>query len=196
MSKAPFGPRLILAPTGPLSLEMRDDVRRFADASKRGISRAIQAGATKPLLVVATSTCVRDAKKFKAYERAVEVAALGALQQSYIPLEAVEWMTKKQGQISGIAKLGLAVVGGADTSVETLVRQLNAVESGRIMARDIAGADPERMAPLRAAEYIKQHFIGVPNITVKVITDAEALNKDYPLFAAVARASMNGIINV
>jgi leucyl aminopeptidase len=105
-------------------------------------------------------------------------------------------MTKKQGQISGIAKLGLAVVGGADTSVETLVRQLNAVESGRIMARDIAGADPERMAPLRAAEYIKQHFIGVPNITVKVITDAEALNKDYPLFAAVARASMNGIINV
>jgi leucyl aminopeptidase len=38
---------------------------------------------------------------------------------------------------------------------------------GRIVGRDIGGADPERMAPPRVAEYIQDLFNKSSNIKVK-----------------------------
>lgn len=61
-------------------------------------------------------------------------------------------------------------------------------ESGRYIARDIGGGDPERMAPPRVAEYIQKSFAsGV--IKVNVISDAKIFEKEYPLFQAVNRAA-------
>jgi leucyl aminopeptidase len=62
--------------------------------------------------------------------------------------------------------------------------RLEAIELGRSLCRDITGSDPERMAPLRAAEICEQAFAGT-GVSVAVERDVAA----YPLLAAVARAS-------
>lgn len=41
---------------------------------------------------------------------------------------------------------------------EKLVEYARAIELGRCVARDIGGADPERMAPPRVAEYVENLF--------------------------------------
>ena len=41
------------------------------------------------------------------------------------------------------------------------------IEEGRVVARDIGGSDPERMAPPRVEEYVREVFKG-SNISVKV----------------------------
>jgi leucyl aminopeptidase len=55
---------------------------------------------------------------------------------------------------------------------------------------DIGGSDPERMAPLKCAQYIVDAFNGFKNVNVSVITDVNVLNKEYPLLHAVARCSL------
>ena len=60
--------------TGPLDRDY-DDVRRFYDAAERGMKRALDCGASKPLLV-----CPGD----PAFPRSVTVAMLGALQALYV----------------------------------------------------------------------------------------------------------------
>jgi leucyl aminopeptidase len=39
-----------------------------------------------------------------------------------------------------------------------LIKYARAVELGRAVGRDIGGADPERMAPPRVAEYVQELF--------------------------------------
>ena len=56
------------------------------------------------------------------------------------------------------------------------------------MARDLGGGDPERMAPPKFAEHVKQTFANTC-VQVEVIEDPEVFLKEYPLFAAVDRAS-------
>nr|CAD7587118.1 unnamed protein product [Timema genevievae] len=58
----------------------------------------------------------------------------------------------------------------------------------RYVARDIGGGDPERMAPPRVEEYVKEIFAGSP-IKMEVISDQNKLDKEYPLFSAVDRAA-------
>ena len=41
---------------------------------------------------------------------------------------------------------------------EKLIRYARAIELGRVVGRDIGGADPERMAPPRVAEYVQDLF--------------------------------------
>ena len=41
---------------------------------------------------------------------------------------------------------------------ERLIQYARAIELGRCVARDIGGADPERMAPPRVAEYVEDLF--------------------------------------
>lgn len=53
------------------------------------------------------------------------------------------------------------------------------------IARDIGIGDPERMAPPRVVDYVKNTFPADGPIRMSVITDF----KNYPLFAAVDRAS-------
>ena len=56
---------------------------------------------------------------------------------------------------------------GSDVSkANKLVEYARAIELGRAVARDIGGADPERMAPPRVAEYV-EHLFGNSS-TIKV----------------------------
>ena len=72
-----------------------------------------------------------------------------------------------------------------------LIRIVNAIELGRIVARDIGGSDPERMSAQNVANYVSQVFKST-DIKVNVIEGQEVFEKEYPLFAAVNRAA-NGM---
>jgi leucyl aminopeptidase len=50
---------------------------------------------------------------------------------------------------------------------EKLVHYARAIELGRVVGRDIGGADPERMAPPRVAEYVEDLFNKSSNVKVK-----------------------------
>jgi leucyl aminopeptidase len=166
------GKRLILAPTGELDRDY-DDVRRYFDAAQQAAKIAQQAGATKPVI------WVQDIPASADFSNAVAVSYFGLCQALYEPLEAREHF--------------------GDTSIETItdvamlsseldVKWLSAVEAGRRAARDLCGTEPERMAPMRFAEYCKQIFSGTA-VKVSVIDDRMQLEHEYPLLAAVGRAS-------
>ncbi len=160
------GGRLVLAPMGPLT-EDTEDARLFAEATAAAVARAVDAGATRPLLAVGRP----DAPRFA---RAVEVAALAALATRWAPLEARE-AERAPARAEAVGVLGLDDAAAA---------RLEAIELGRWLCRDITGTEPERMAPLRAAELCEQAFAGT-GVTVTVERDVSG----YPLLAAVARAS-------
>lgn len=160
--------RLVFSPTGPLNRD-QDDVRRFSDAAAAGIKRALKVGMQRPLLA-----CAPD----QTFPHADLVALLGALHALYVPLEIREDVPKKA---SKAAVLGF--VGSAKT-----VQMALALESGRLVARDIGGSDPERMAPPRVAEYVKKVFEG-SRVRVEVVEDDATLQKEFPLFSAVNRCA-------
>ena len=86
-------------------------------------------------------------------------------------------------------KLHKAEMLGVDcSSTESVHKLAVALERGRIAARDIGGSDPERMAPPRVEEYVRELFDG-SSIQVEVISDPSVLEKEYPLFAAVNRCA-------
>jgi leucyl aminopeptidase len=160
------GGRLVLAAMAPLTDDV-DDARSIAEATAAAVARAVEAGARRPLLAVGRP----DAPRFA---RAVEVAALAALGTRWAPLEARE-AEKAPPRAEAIGVVGLD---GASA------RRLEAIDLGRSLCRDITGTEPERMAPLRAAELCEQAFAGT-GVAVTVERDVSA----YPLLAAVARAS-------
>ncbi len=171
------GSRLVIAPTGPLSRD-HDDVRRYAEAAKAGVRRARDAGATAILLLV------QQGPKGP-YEHAGCVAALGATSGLWEPLEAREALG--EAKVEPVQKLGVAMLGG--TFGANAAAWVEAVEAGLRLARDLAGTDPERMAPPRFAAYVQQAFRGT-KVKVAVEKDAKKLARDYPLLHAVARASL------
>lgn len=71
---------------------------------------------------------------------------------------------------------------------ENLVRTASILESGRRVACDIGDCDPERMAPPRVEEYVKNVFAN-SMIKMEVISDLDTITKEYPLFEAVNRAA-------
>ncbi|UCE02226.1 MAG: leucyl aminopeptidase family protein [Candidatus Latescibacterota bacterium] len=172
------GGRLIVAPTGPLARDY-DDVRRFADAGRKGIERARAAGAREPLLIVA------GIPQNPSYEHALEVALLGSLAAIWQPLEAREALGSDE--VQPITRIGFVAQGVPD--VADVARRLRALEAGRAVARDICGTEPERMAPQRMAEYCRDAFAGT-NVGVEIVSDQEKLRQGYPLIAGVGRASM------
>lgn len=165
------GGRLLLAPTGALNRDY-DDVRRVYDAAKDAAKRAIQAGITAPLVIVELSS-EQDAYKF-----ATDVAYLGMCQAAWQPLEAREAL----GDIEPMQRIGMA---GLSRSAEWLM----AVESGRRVARDLCGTEPERMAPPGFAAYCQQVFENSA-VSISVIEDDAQIRSEYPLLHAVARASV------
>ena len=164
----PFAPggRVVLASVGALA-EDTDDVRAFGEAAAAAMQRAVDAGATSPLLVVAHPADPR-------FARALEVATLRALGSQWAPLEA-----REAGKARRVAEQ-LGVVGLS----EAAAKELAAIELGRQLCRDIATTEPERMAPRRVAAACQEAFAGT-GVSVKVELDVS----DYPLLAAVARAS-------
>ncbi|MFO0591561.1 MAG: aminopeptidase [Polyangiaceae bacterium] len=145
-----------------------DDVRALAEATNAAVSRAVDAGARRPLLVVTHPSTPRFAK-------AREVTALAALASQWAPLEAREAHKAKP------AAEAITVVGLDDAAA----KRLAAIEVGRCLARDIAGTEPERMAPRKAAAACVESFAGT-GVTVNVTREVN----EYPLLAAVARASL------
>lgn len=162
------GGRIVLVPMGALE-DDTDDVRAVMEAASAGISRAVDAGSSQPLLWV-------DAPAHFKFGYARETAALSALASQWAPLEARE---------AGKAPRAAKAVGVMQLQPGR-VAHLSAVELGRALCRDIGGTEPERMAPLRVAEMCEQAFAGSG---VSVTVERE-LDDRWPLLSAVARASM------
>ena len=171
------GGRLVVAPTGPLGRDY-DDVRRYAEAARAGVLRARDAGAQKILLLV------QPPPRGEAFDEAASVAALGAVGGLWEPLEAREALGPA---IEPVKQIGVASLDGEFAAQQAA--WVEAVEDGLRLARDLCGTEPERMAPPKFASYVQQAFRGT-GVKVTVQKETKALQKDYPLLMAVARASL------
>ncbi|MGE3354027.1 MAG: leucyl aminopeptidase family protein [Planctomycetota bacterium] len=180
---AAAGGRLVTAPTGPLDRD-HDDVRRYADAAAKGARIARDAGATKVLLLVQPAAAGRKGGDDR-YAEAAPVAVRGALAALWQPLEARE--AHGQKDLEPVAQLGIAALDGSFDKRAAALEQ--ALDDGIRLARDLCGADPERMAPQRFAQHVQQALRGT-GVKVTVVSTPTVLKKDYPLLSAVARASM------
>lgn len=167
------GKRLVLSPTGPLNRDF-DDVRQIFDAAGAAAKIAQEAGARHPLLML--NAVDSDDER---YQQAHLAAYLGFCQALYQPLEAREAL----GEDKIEPTQSVSLVGNLDADWAM------AVEAGKRLARDLAGTEPERMAPLRFAEYCRQAFAQTA-VKVTVIDDYQQLQYEYPLAAAVGRASL------
>ncbi|XP_018015324.1 putative aminopeptidase W07G4.4 [Hyalella azteca] len=174
------GARVVYAPTGPLDRDY-DDARRWTEAADAGIKRALGCGCSRPLLVVVGPPSWRSAAL---------LAVVGALDAAYVPLEVREARPDKRVKLAQLAVL-------VAPAVLKLAQQLDAAKS---VAKDIGGSDPERMAPPRVEEYVRQVFGQSSCVSVEVVSDDEELCQHYPLFSAVNRCAKGverhrGIIN-
>jgi len=185
------GRRLVVAGVGDLKGD-GDDVRRWRDAAAAAARRALAAGALRPCLALAGVPARGPLAALHA--RAYEVAALGALSALWQPLEA-----REQGRGRAFEALGLCLEGAAaplsapgaegDEARARWARWVSAAESGRGVARDVAGTNPERMAPPQVEDLCKRLFRDSA-VQVEVLKAPDELLRDYPLLSAVARASM------
>ncbi|XP_034949850.1 putative aminopeptidase W07G4.4 [Chelonus insularis] len=166
--------RFVYSPTGPLNADYHD-VRSFSEAASRGIQRAFEAGIRCPMIVLLPHSH---------FENVELVTLLGALEGLYVPLEVREMCADQSYKT---CQLGVwSPICGK--KLEGIVKLASVLESGRYVARDIGGADPERMTPCKIQEYVSELFHG-SNVTVQVVSDEETLLQEYPLFASVNRAA-------
>lgn len=170
------GQRLIISAPASLQQDVAD-VRHFGDAAKKGVELAKSAGAKAPLLVI--EGVPADNK----FAQALAVSFLSACQALWKPLEARE--ARAEAELEPITTIGLF-----DPNQAVNLEFLMATESGRRLARDLCGTEPERMAPPRFAEYCEKAFAGSP-VSVTVESNPDDLLKQYPLLHAVARASLS-----
>jgi leucyl aminopeptidase len=75
------------------------------------------------------------------YEKCVEVSLLGAYQELYIALQGREF----KPELETVTKIGFNAPWYDKDSGNELARVVFAIEKGRRLARDLGGADPERM---------------------------------------------------
>jgi leucyl aminopeptidase len=163
------GGRIILAPTVPISHDT-DDCRVLSEASAAAVARAVLAGASHPLLVVAVPSAAR-------FARTLEVCALAAVATAWEPLEARE-SPSRRAPPTRLRKLSVL-----NLSAQAAERA-SALETGRALCRDLVTGGPERLTPLRFAAHCEEAFAGTA-VKVSVQRDVSG----YPLLAAVARAS-------
>lgn len=167
------GGRLVLSPSGKIS--PYHDARVVKDAAYKGMVRALEAGAKKPLLVVQNVVNFPDGQL---------VGILGALEALYIPLQ-----TRERDNTKNFLRIGFHSEEKLSEKFEKTVRNAIALEKARIFARDIAGSDPERMTPAKIVNFVQSEFANDSNIFIKIIDDQEIISQDYPLLAAVSRAA-------
>lgn len=160
----------------PLSLDDYSDVRDYFKAAKKAVERVVQAGYSKPLLIIPSNP------KFKYAELNVLLGALAAI---YVPLQFREDVPEKAQRLQT-----LNVSWTQTEKLAHLIETASSLESGLFIARDIGGGDPERMAPPNVARYVEEAFTsGI--IKIEIISDQDRLEKEWPLFGAVNRASRN-----
>ena len=153
-----------------------DDVRVFQEGATKCAEKALRAGAKAPLVVL---------PDYKGLENAGKAALLGVLHALYTPIEVRDF--KQNDTFKKVEKLGIYCV-NAKKAAE-VKREVFALECGKIVARDIGGSDPERMAAPRVVEYVKKMMDDC--IKVEVVNDPSVFEKDYPLLAAVNRCCRN-----
>jgi len=103
---------------------------------------------------------------------------LGAMAATYVTLEMREGVPEKAKKVESLGWAGS----------ESVARTARAMEAGRIVARDIGGSDPERMAAPRVEEYVKEVFGGT-KVEVEVVRGQDNFEREYPCLAAVNRAA-------
>ena len=168
------GGRLIHAATGSLDRDY-DDVRNIGDAVTAAIQQAVAAGARQPLVIL--DAVPADGQ----YQHALAVAYLAICQSLWQPLEARESLD--ESSLEPVNCIGLY-----DPQGQVDCRYLEALEAGRRLARDLCGTEPERMAPIGFAEYCRGAFAGSA-VALEIVEEQGQIDTDYPLLAAVARAS-------
>jgi leucyl aminopeptidase len=166
------GGRVIVATYGSGQALTADveDVRLVAEATFAAVARAVDAGATRPIVHAVPPSGPHAAR----FAHATEIAALAAMATTWVPLEA-----REANSAPRVAE-SIGVVGLDPEQA----RWLEAVEIGRRLARDIAGTEPERMAPMRIAALCEEAFRDT-GVRVEIEEDVSG----YPLLSAVARAS-------
>lgn len=158
----------------PLDIDDYSDVREYFRSAKKGIERSLKAGFVKPAIVVPS------APKFKNGELS---SLLGALAGLYVPIQFREAASINVRRIEQ-----LFVTSTQTSNLSALLETAISLESALFISRDIGGGDPERMAPPAVADYVVKAFTsGV--IKVEVISDQDRIEKDFPLFGAVNRAT-------
>ncbi|XP_054258683.1 putative aminopeptidase W07G4.4 isoform X2 [Macrosteles quadrilineatus] len=165
--------RMVYSPTGPLT--DYHDVRSFGESAKKGIARALKAKFVKPLLVLNPD---------RSFPNCNLVSILGALEALYVNIQHREDCPDKCPKVKELGVWSLDDVKLAET-----VNLATILENGRIVARDIGDCDPERMAPPRVEQYVRETFHENSGIKISVESDIDALTRGYPLFAAVNRAA-------
>lgn len=178
------GKRFVASPTGPLNRDY-DDVRRYADAAVKAVRRLRASGATGSTLVLVEAP-PKDLAE--AYANYLQVSMLAVLAELYDSLEVREHGSAK----ASLNEVKFAVLGSscAVLADATLVKNVLAIEAGRRLARDLGECDPERMSPLNCAAAIQAYFKTQRNVAVETVSDLDQLASNYPLFMAVARASL------
>lgn len=163
------GGRLIVAPVKNAADDYTD-VRAYATAARSGIAMAKDAGAIRPLLLVVENQQER-------YQFAKEVAALACGQELWQALEL------REAKELGAPFEAIGLLNGQDAA-----NALNAIEAGRILARDLCGTEPERMSAPAFADYCVQSLQD-SGLSIEVVDGRCELERDYPLLSAVARSS-------
>ena len=140
-------------------------------------------GARSPVITVGPG--------FEAYgvARTTELALLGAVYKAYSPLQNREFAGAAAAE--PLQKLGFVAADAADAAAGAeIAKVVTAMDAGRRVARDITGADPERMSSTAAAVYVKEQMEGLP-VQYSVEADADTIKREYPLMHAVARCSLD-----
>ncbi|KAJ1857492.1 hypothetical protein LPJ73_002032 [Coemansia sp. RSA 2703] len=190
------GGRLVLSPTGSLD-DDTDDVRKLADAVKAGVTRAVQAGSSRPAIYFAQPPPTEDERSHDAdFSRWIEVCILAALEASYVTLVVREHRlaTCKQDKavVENLESVEFVFSHSvSQDEINKAVKRAKAIETGRRLAVDMGYGDPERMTPYNCAEYIKAAVDGVQGITYEEIKDLDVIKREYPLLYNSARASFS-----
>lgn len=165
---------VIYSPCGELDGDY-DDVRNYMKAAGKAMARALSAGAQSPVIVLP------ECHKF---HYAGLATLLGAFQELYVPIQFRDEVPEKKVRVKSFG----VYMENAEQLKSILEIGLK-LESGLFVARDIGGGDPERMAPQRVVEYLREVFPAGSPVTMNVIGNAEIFKSGYPLFNAVNRAA-------
>lgn len=193
-----LSPRVVLSPVSSL-LKDTDDVRRIAEAVRAGLRRARQTGScSNPLILFPDLELLRHGGAlWEDMSMALPVACLAAMTETYQAPDQFPGCTAGKTQIPSSITLAVPqefiAKASANGSNAYSWEQLSQwIESGRQLARDIGGGDPEFMTPMACAKEIHAFFSQhAPNVSVKVVDSLDVLKREYPLLYAVSRASLH-----
>ncbi|XP_066909704.1 putative aminopeptidase W07G4.4 [Halyomorpha halys] len=162
--------RLFYASTGSIK-DGNQDVRCFTKAAHRGIRRVVKAKLQSPLIVLG---------KYSRFIQSQLVSLLGVLEALYaFPIYCGDYIFKRpKVKIVG-------VLSPASADLPRLITLASALETGRIVARDIGGTG---VVFRRIKKYMKIAFPARGNVNVKVISREDILEKEYPVFTSIERA--------